>query len=639
MSVRFRLLAGLLPLVVAPLAVVATPQAAHAYTGIKALSSVVAVLPADPTTGHHAAYVWAHCYGSRNCSGRAALKGQSRDYYTWKYSIKAGTSDYIKVWWLGDADNEQPTGLGPAPGTDGVTFERPFVLDQSSGPTVSRTVTLERRQQTRRIAGHIDGPTTGVSDLKVTSWAVSGLVSRRVSTVDVGADRAYSFTSSLGTNNSPGNAYRLSVSAMVDGERREWFYRGSNGQSTGGGKTVSESHSVHVEKMSDFIADFNYGTIHGTLSGAGGAGADVRVVAPPRSRPSTPEGLRGLDVPYCANELGATTASSGGGYEVRFLPRSAYSKYLVAVNPSGSQTNGTFGDSGTVWASCHAATKYTYDTSDDDLIALGAGNLDVTQNANLDSGKRRIGFDTDPAYSGYTYHDTWTSLREYVPGTKILDRPILQAGHASSTGQKQFEDVRPGRYWVEAGRRVGCSAWYPSVYHNNDAYLEGADRGNEAWKTVDGKYPEYNTSYTYGYVAKTPPKGYVGWMYRDVCRSMSAGDYQLVNAMELGVDAVGSNVSKLKLGATISGHVSRAGGKSNKEMMVSAYSTQGVLVMRSAYTNSKGDFKIRGLASGNYRIVVNGDSWRGITRSFDGTKTKRVTAGHGYSVGTLHLNG
>jgi hypothetical protein len=125
-------------------------------------------------------------------------------------------------------------------------------------------------------------------------------------------------------------------------------------------------------------------------------------------------------------------------------------------------------------------------------------------------------------------------------------------------------------------------------------------------------------------------------MYRDVCLANSSGMYRLVSSMS-GTPALAE--ATLKKGATISGHVSRAGGKSNKEMLVSAYSTGGVLVMRSAYTNSRGDFKIRGLASGNYRILVNGDSWRGIGRNFTGAHTKRVSAGNAYSVGTLRFTG
>jgi hypothetical protein len=445
---------------------------------------------------------------------------------------------------------------------------------------------------------------------------------------------------SLGRNNASTPSYRVSVSAHVDGTEREWFWRGDSsgaGGTTGGGKMVREAHAVAINKYRDFQANFRYGTLSGDLDGTGAASAEVRVVAPPVSMPSATSDRRGLDVPYCANEFGADTASSGH-YSITFLPRSdnGDKRYLVVVNPTGSAEEATVGGSGQVYASCHAAKKYSDSTSDDDLISYSSGSSSWSAGTvNIDGDNRAVSVDVD-AGTSLASNDLWATVREYVPGTKILDRPILQAGKTNDSGFKSFSGLRPGKYWIEVGRRVGCSTWYPSIYHNNDAYLEGSDRGNEAWKTVDGKYPEYQTSYTYGYVAKTPPSGYVGWMYRDVCLANSSGMYQLVSSMS-GTPPMAE--ATLKKGATISGHVTRAGGKSNKELLVSAYSTGGVLVMRSAYTNSKGDFKIRGLASGNYRILVNGDSWRGIGRAFDGTHTKKVTAGNAYSVGTLRFNG
>ncbi len=88
-------------------------------------------------------------------------------------------------------------------------------------------------------------------------------------------------------------------------------------------------------------------------------------------------------------------------------------------------------------------------------------------------------------------------------------------------------------------------------------------------------------------------------------------------------------------GATISGTVRRAGGRTYKEMMVSAYSTQGYLVGRTAISGNDGSFTIRGLQSGNYRIVLNTDSWRGLGRTHSGVQYKSVTRGKSYSVGTL----
>ncbi|RYY40983.1 MAG: carboxypeptidase regulatory-like domain-containing protein [Actinomycetales bacterium] len=147
--------------------------------------------------------------------------------------------------------------------------------------------------------------------------------------------------------------------------------------------------------------------------------------------------------------------------------------------------------------------------------------------------------------------------------------------------------------------------------------------------------PEYSTSYRYGYVKRNPPKGYKGWMYRDVCKAVGAGKYVLitVGAGDRTVDVTNPR------GGTISGRVTRVGGKSNKEMLVTAYSTDGKKVLRSAYSSRSGGFVIRGLASGSYKIVVNADSWRGISRSFSGKKSVKAKAGKNVSAGTLRFKG
>ncbi len=123
-------------------------------------------------------------------------------------------------------------------------------------------------------------------------------------------------------------------------------------------------------------------------------------------------------------------------------------------------------------------------------------------------------------------------------------------------------------------------------------------------------------------------------MYRDVCVTEGAGAYKLYDTEN---PAINGNLLDKK-GATISGKVDRDGSKTNKEMMVTAISTGGILVARSAYTSSSGSFTIRGLESGNYRIIVNTDSWRGLGRNHGGVQYKCVTRGGNYSVGTLRAH-
>lgn len=614
-----------------------TVTSAQAASSIDARSNFVAV-EAPNAAGHRPVYVYAVCTGSSTCTGKATILGQTRSF-TWPYSIPANSSGYMTMYWLGDEGNPLPTGLGPAPGVQGTTFERQLWVDPDGASPRQKTITLERRQDKRNLKGTVAGPGFGtrVKDAQVTRWYYSGLVSKRLQTVDVASDGSFDFGSfSLGRNNASSYGYRLSIRAKVDGTEREWFWRGAAGGDTtyGGGKRIDESHFAAVNKLGDFQAPFRYGRISGTLSGSGSSGADVRVIAPPVSRPTAASDLRGLDVPYCANEFGRDTASSGGQYDITFLPVSQLGddRYLVAHDSSADA--GIVTQGGRQYGTCSAALNYSTSSSDDDLIGYGAGGLDADVSANLNAAAHTLTFDSDGTFS--STQDQWTTVREYTPGTKILDQPILKSGYANSAGYVQFAGMRPGKYWVEIGRRVKCSAWYPSIYTDNYAYHDGADRGNERWKTVNGKYPEYDTSYRYGYVAKTPPSGYKGWMYRDVCRADTTGAYQLVT---VGNGDVTSNVATSPRGATISGKITRSGGRSNKELLVSAYSTQGVLVMRSAYTSSSGTFVIRGLASGNYRLLVNGDSWRGIGRGHSGTQTKKVTAGGSYSVGTLNFSG
>ncbi|MGQ2911101.1 MULTISPECIES: carboxypeptidase-like regulatory domain-containing protein [unclassified Aeromicrobium] len=636
------MLAVLTSLVLSCLVAVTFGAPAQASSGLTVTGTYAAVESSTDSTGHYPVYVSAKCNGSRTCKGSAVILGQKPSFRTWSYSIPAGSTGYIKVRWLKDAANPAPTGLGAVPGTDGTTFNRTLKVYRSGASAIERTVRLERRQKTRVLRGTVTGPTAGVSDVKITRWVASGLTWRRAQNVRLDGSRSFSIPIGLGTNNRSSAPYRLSISALVDGQTREWFWRGDSagtGKTYGGGGRVREGSTAVVGKYGDFTANFRYGTVSGALSGPGASGAQVRVIAPPASRPTRASDLRSLDVPYCANEFGSAKASSAGTYSASFVPRTSGGStgYLVEYLPTGGQTKGVVGGSGQ-YANCHAATKYTSSAKDDDLIADRDADAMASVSANLDQSKNTLTFDTDPTFSGFSGWDKYSTVREYVPGTKLLDQPIVASGFVDSKGTRDFAGLRPGRYVVEVGRTTQCSSWYPSIYKDNYLYHKGLERGHEKWKTVNGAKAEYAKSIEKGFprAGKKPPAGYKGWMYRDACRHTGTGSAVTVNLPDRSVT---SNISKTSKGATISGKVTRAGGKSNKELLVSVYSTQGTLVMRSAYTGSSGKFVIRGLASGNYRIGVNLDSWRGIGRTFDGSKTKRVTAGKSYSVGTLKFKG
>jgi hypothetical protein len=635
-------------------AVTSSQTAQSAGVGIQLKSSVVAVEPGTNSWGHHPVYIWTYCAQSTTCKGEAAITkqklGTNEDFEKYStYSIPARSSGYILLWWL--KDEPLPTDVEPNVLTKTIKIH-------ANGTGASETMRFEKRVLTAKIEGDVAGPSAGVTDIKVHRWRVSGLTSTRYRTLDVANGGSFDFGSfPLGRNNAAQETYRVSVSAKVNGVYREWFWRGSDNASRGGGRSIREASGVAASKKGPFNVKIRFGTISGALMGPGADGADVRAIAPPVSMPTRDTELRNLDVPYCANEFGRDRDASGGSFSFPFLPWSDTTdrRYLIAFNPEGSPKPGVLGASG-FWADCHAAKNYSSSTSDDDLIAVSQSSTSVGLGSkNMTTGKSLSVKINNP--SGLGPNDKWTTLRYLVPGGGVLDEPLVPGAAGPTTNSEgnkiTFTGLYPGRYRIEIGRRMGCSDWYPSVYSNNDAYLQGEDRGAEAWKSFgagspQGDFPTWSELWKKPYevdpnpfaggeygATRNPGSGKKGWMYRDACKSVVAGEQTWHTVSDAYPDATWSfTMSK---GATVSGHVSRVGGKSNKEMLVTLYSTGGTLVQRSAYTNSSGNFKIYGLESGNYRVGVNLDSWRGIGRDFSGTKTKRVTAGHGYSVGTLYF--
>lgn len=503
------------------------------------------------------------------------------------------------------------------------------------------------------LSGTVTGPeladTARFRNVKVELHDWNGRISREVKTVPVNqATGAYSFGSfALGKNNSPTVTRRLSISAQVRDftsdvwQFHQWFWRGSTsggGAAAGGTKYIEDASGVRLTKYNKggFKANFSFGKVVGQVNNASGAdgGADIRISAPPRTMPKGSD-LRSLDIPYCANDFAATTTNSSGHYEQTFLPAAGLSDKRYLIKVSSREVPAAMKLWNNAYGSCFNARAYA--NSNANLIALPVDTLTMAT-SNIESSKASIKGDLDFSRMTAQPSDYRLTLREYLPYKKVLDSPIVASVTAARNGNYEFDNVRPGRYWLESGRRTGCSAWYPSLFTNNNLYFQGADRGAERWKTVAGKYAEKTLSKRMGYVAKTPSSGYKGWMYRGTCVQRGAG--AIITTSISGAQALGSATHPLvdatiRAGATVSGHISRIGGKTNKEMLVSIYSTKGTLVMRTAYSSKSGNFVVRGLASGNYNIELNADSWRGIGRTFTGRHTIRVTAGHSYRVGTL----
>jgi hypothetical protein len=626
MKLRITALLITLPAVVAGLMVAVSTEASAASHSTRMTTRYVAI----GSSGVGKVYM--RCTTSSTCRGTIYFNGSYAKRQS--FSVAGHSSKYVKVV-LGSGDAADPFTHGVKVGDDyfkAVNGVRLYVNENSPrNITTYNWVNTETLVSSTapKITGQIITPAPGhMTGLKVELIrSIRGGNTQVVGTRYVTEGGNYSFTSRLGTNNSSGSPYKLRISGIDDnGQFRSWFWRGSDGNTVGGGRYLADGSTVRTSKYGPFNADFHYSSITGTTTN----GASVTVAAPPATFSSNAVTRRELDYPSCANVYGRDT--SNGTYRVDFLPvdnGTAEKKYMVAAKSGSTQV--WAGANGTgPFGSCQDVLNYQFSRSS--LIPVN-----TTSTYDRDVSIRLSGNDLRvvPSFSGFTptTSDKWVRLREYIPGVKILDAPVVAEG--ISSGSKTFHNVPPGKYWVEVGRRTGCSAWYPSRYPDNNAYFSGADRGAERWKTVAGKYPEYKKSYQMGYVARTPPSGYRGWMYRDYCKAYGVGTINTESRISGYDGSWTKSTSTNTKGAVVRGHVTRSGGRTNKEMMVRLSSTDGKRVIRTDYTDSSGNFYIAGLPSGSWTISVNSDSWRGIGRTFTGKHSISVSRGHSYTAGTL----
>ena len=485
---------------------------------------------------------------------------------------------------------------------------------------------------TQAITGTVsqaEGDTGPVAtDIRVTLHQVRGLKTTRIRTVDISASSSYLFRVRLGVNNAPSAIYRLSVSGVVGGERHEWYYR-----SAGAARYIADSQGIQATKSAEKVVDFSYGSLTGTVTGTGDlggiSGATVRIAAVPVSFPSKTIDRRELDVPYCANDFETIKTGAGGTYSAGFLPSNGKFAVQVAAPSALKASDGK--PYLKLWNDARGTCIGTIGTNSHRPI----GPYDVE----LKSSNAVIGGDINFKMSN-TAGDRYVILR-----TNDANRTVVRTDVATPGGAYAFEGLAPGSYRIEYAKRTGCVGWFKSRYANNSNYLEGEDRGNEKWKSFT-RLHQLNSYYERlarahgadGSQNASPGSGYKGWMYRDHCAENHAE--RTSNAWAIsGTSASDSHRSvdtTLARGATISGRVTRKGGKSNKEMLVTAYRKDNKYVARTAITNGSGRFTITGLASGGWSIMVNSDSWRGIGRSFSGPHSKSVKAGKGCSAGTLH---
>lgn len=459
----------------------------------------------------------------------------------------------------------------------------------------------------------------------------------------------YVFDVPVDVNNGSTTKYYLKIEGRDShGSPRSWWWRGTDGAGVGGSRYSLDATGVVVRSDQDFNADFIYGYLEGRVlapsefneSGAPSyvkAGVDVSVAAPPNLAYSW-TAMQELDIERCANVYARVKTKTGGFYRVDFLPLGSgagnENRYMVGARAGDAEV--WMGSNGAQkprrYGSCHDATNYT--GSKANLIALPHPSpIDLPLTAPTET---LVVDKPAPKFSGSSGNDRWITIREQIPGVKILDSPVVAQGY-SGTGASAIK-VPQGLYTVETGRRLSCTSWTRSVYSNNNAYLKGADRGAERWKTVAGSSAQYAKSYAMGYKRANPGSGYRGWMYRDYCKTLSAGTIN--SGVRVGESSTTSmTTTAASRGAVVYGKVKRTGGRTNKEMLVRLSSSNGVTVLRTDLTDRSGKFYVAGLAPGTYTISVNSDSWRGIGRSFTGRHTITVKAGTYQNAGTLTFRG
>lgn len=455
---------------------------------------------------------------------------------------------------------------------------------------------------------------------------------------DVPDGGSYAFSVPLnGTKNKTSKPYRLRISAPDAGsEARSWFWRGRSGAASTGGRYLRDATVIKATRSRPFRADFRYTSI----SGSGPDGARLTVAAAPPTYTGGRDARRELDIPGCGNVF-ATTTVRGGAYRVDFLPfGNGDKRYMIGARLGGDERwNNSFG-------SCFDVQNYRYSRSS--MLALDAAGSTFPVTVGTSGNHLTV----RTAFSGFkatAQGDRWITLREVEPRATILDSPVVTEKQAASNGSTTFYNLAPGRYYVEQGRRTACADWYPSRYSNNNSYFKGLDRGPERWKTfpylsklsggkntgLEGIARRASPNPATDAAQGKKPRGAAGWMYRTHCKALGAGSVKTIDISGTGSNRRISLVSKR--GAVVKGRVSRAVGRTNKEMMVTLTSADGKRVLRTDLTDGRGAFYVAGLAPGRWRINVNADSWRGIGRAFKGRRYITVKAGRTYNAGNLRF--
>ncbi|MET0448475.1 MAG: carboxypeptidase-like regulatory domain-containing protein [Aeromicrobium sp.] len=581
------------------------------------------------------------CRTKSRCRGTIQFAGATKSR---KYSVKGKQTVYVSVS-MNKTAGANPNVGGQASGD----FKRKSAtlrIKQTSPrrATKSFRVQTETRLKSQQIVGTVAGPggAGNIGNVRVELLSVDRGGNTKVVRFANGLANGagYRFSIPLGPNNSKSAAYRLRIVAPSAAEdAQSWFWRGTSNKAATGGRYLRDATAIQASKYGDFRADFRYTSISGTAP----AGTRLTIAAAPPTYTGGKDVRRELDIASCANIFATTTVGSSRTYRVNFLPYAGGDKrFMVAArNGTNERWNNSFG-------SCLDVQNYTY--SRKNMLALAPTGL----NYNVAVGASGNNLYVDGAFKGFKptpQGDRWISIREATPGVGIIDSPIVAQQPASAGGNAQFTNLAPGKYYVELGRRTGCADWYPSRYANNKSYFKGLDRSAERWKTFSklSALPGNKTK-GFEYLARTAfpnpatdaqqgkrPSGAAGWMYRTHCKALGSGGYKVVNISGLNTGNRKVALTSRK-GGVVKGHVSRAKGRTNKEMMVTLSSTNGKRVLRTDLTDGKGNFYVAGLPAGRWKITVNADSWRGIGRSFKGKQFITVKAGRTRNAGNLKFS-